>query len=141
MDTKKCPKCGEIKNLSEFGIDRGRKDGHASKCKEYKNKYYLENREKFLEKGRNRYAENRNIILASQKRHRENDGGKYQKYQRAYYQANREHVLENDRMSREKRNNTFTENLLKQTEEDDQVLRKLREENKKKWAQYKIRAV
>ena len=139
MDTKKCPKCGEIKNLSEFGIDRGRKDGHASKCKECKNKYYQENREKCLEKRKIHYAENRNVILASQKMHRENDGGKYQKYQLAYYQANREHVLENDRISREKRNNTFAEKFSKLVEEDDQVLRKLREENEKKWAQYKIR--
>ena len=33
MDTKRCPKCGEVKPLTEFGKDKGTRDGHSPWCK------------------------------------------------------------------------------------------------------------
>jgi len=37
--TKKCTKCGEVKNISEFGKDKKHKDGLRYECKECRNKY------------------------------------------------------------------------------------------------------
>ena len=46
---KKCSKCGELKPISEFAINKLRKDGHASDCKYcrkiYRDKHYQEHKE------------------------------------------------------------------------------------------------
>jgi hypothetical protein len=33
-ERKRCPKCGEVKNLSMFSVDKSSKHGHCSQCKE-----------------------------------------------------------------------------------------------------------
>lgn len=46
---KKCSVCGELKPLSEFAINKTKKDGHACDCKEcrkkYRDQHYQENKE------------------------------------------------------------------------------------------------
>ena len=53
---KKCSVCGELRPLSEFAINRTRKDGHASDCKacrkKYRNKHYQDNKEYYKSKAR-----------------------------------------------------------------------------------------
>lgn len=54
METKICSKCKQEKPLSEFAINRTRKDGHASDCKAcrkiYRDKHYLEHKEYYKDK-------------------------------------------------------------------------------------------
>lgn len=54
MKTKRCPKCGEIKNMSDFNKSRRTKDGFQCWCRvcdsESNNKYYKNNKEKILTK-------------------------------------------------------------------------------------------
>jgi len=56
MQTKRCSKCGSIKELSSFGIHRKSTDGHMSECKECHNKrhheYYYDNIEELRRRGR-----------------------------------------------------------------------------------------
>jgi len=51
---KKCNKCGEIKNLSDFASDRSREDGKSYYCKTCDNKkvrnYYHRNKERIIRK-------------------------------------------------------------------------------------------
>ena len=51
---KHCPKCSEDKKLSEFNKNKNKKDGYANLCrscvKYYQNKYYKENKDKFVSK-------------------------------------------------------------------------------------------
>lgn len=51
---KKCSKCGELKPISEFAINKLRKDGHASDCKScrkiYRDKHYQEHKEYYKTK-------------------------------------------------------------------------------------------
>lgn len=48
METKKCSKCGEEKELGEFHVLRARSDGRRSECsscsKEYRNRYETKER-------------------------------------------------------------------------------------------------
>lgn len=54
METKVCTKCKLEKPITEFAINRHRKDGHASDCKScrkiYRDRHYLENKEYYKEK-------------------------------------------------------------------------------------------
>lgn len=40
ISEKKCPRCGETKPISDFGINRSRKDGHTGYCKSCTSKIY-----------------------------------------------------------------------------------------------------
>lgn len=74
--TKKCTKCGETKELSEFGRDKRHRDGAQSRCKvcerergrEKSLREYSSNPEKFRQRWRNRYHSD---IAKSRKRVRD----------------------------------------------------------------------
>lgn len=56
METKLCAKCGTVKPISEFGLNKSKKDGLQSHCKEcvkkYKKQHYTENRQYYLDKSK-----------------------------------------------------------------------------------------
>ena len=58
---KKCTKCGEVKNFSEYNKTNKIVDGHRSRCRvctsEDSKIYILNNKDKITERGR-RYREN-----------------------------------------------------------------------------------
>ena len=126
MDTKKCSKCGEVKPIGDFCKCKRYKDGHQCACKECAKQYYEENKERITEWHKLYYEENNKTIAEQHKQ---------------YYEENKEKIAEKGKQYRDMRAEPFRDEFFKQLEEDDQVLRKLREENEKKWAQYKIRAV
>lgn len=79
MKTKACSKCEEVLPLSEFHICRSAKDGLQAKCKKCFKKYYIENRdrkraydriyykeheEEMKNNTRNRYINNKEVVLA-----------------------------------------------------------------------------
>ena len=76
--TKQCSKCKEIKDVSEFGNNRTRRDGLQSQCKQCRKAYRKSNREK---------------IRASNKAYRKANREKFRAYQKAYYESNREKIL------------------------------------------------
>lgn len=67
---KKCNRCKQIKNESEFYKDSGRRSGLCNKCKEcdkiQRREYYFKNREKELLADREYYRRNREMILKRQ---------------------------------------------------------------------------
>lgn len=50
--TKKCTKCGKIKDINSFHINNRSKDGRVVHCKECKKLYYDANKDVFLSKAR-----------------------------------------------------------------------------------------
>ena len=54
MEMKRCSKCKELKPISEFAINKTKKDEHASDCKAcrkiYRDKHYQENKEYYKTK-------------------------------------------------------------------------------------------
>ena len=80
---KKCNKCNIEKPLSEFYKDKSTKDGLSYNCKECKNSYRKENKDKIKEYQEQYYKENRKkLIEYSKKRNKE------------YYQNNKDKIKE-----------------------------------------------
>lgn len=46
--TKRCFKCGEVKDISKFSKNRTKKDGLHNRCKQCDKKYYQNNKPKLL---------------------------------------------------------------------------------------------
>ena len=90
MESKTCIKCGEVKPLSEFYKDKGKKDGHYGACKkcvlQLRKEYYSENRDKRLEykKEYDSRPENRDKILEYQKEYRSENRDKLSEYMKDY---------------------------------------------------------
>lgn len=99
---KRCSKCGEVKEVSQFVKDPQKKDGLYSSCKicykkHYKNtvekykptreKYKVENRDKILAHKHKKYDENRDTLLEKLKEyhrtHKESEG-KYREKNKLY---------------------------------------------------------
>lgn len=90
MTTKQCTKCGEVKELSQFGKDKNIKDGHTRHCKLCLQKYRDSNREKTKEYHKKYYAENLDKIQAYKKVNRD----RIAERDKAYKNANREKYKE-----------------------------------------------
>jgi hypothetical protein len=63
MDKKKCSKCKEVKNISEFSRDIGNNDGYRSSCKTCKKKSDFEYRVNNKEKLKTKYKERSKPII------------------------------------------------------------------------------
>jgi hypothetical protein len=81
MQDKRCPRCGEIKDVSEFNKNKSRKDGLSYKCKICSRaesvKYYQANPEKYR---------------ATTSKYREANSEKYRAITSKYREANSEKV-------------------------------------------------
>lgn len=64
---KTCVSCSKNKPLAEFGKHSRNKDGKRSSCKICTNSYYIQNRERLLEKQK-KYAENNKDKIAEYKK-------------------------------------------------------------------------
>lgn len=62
-ETYRCPKCGTEKISECFGIDRSRKSGKQCWCKACVKNRYAKNREEYLKKRAEYYANHRDAIL------------------------------------------------------------------------------
>lgn len=71
LTEKKCPRCGEVKPISEFGINRTRKDGHTGYCKVCTSEVYPAYKQKYRAKKPpayvNEYQNNRERNLRNTK--------------------------------------------------------------------------
>lgn len=59
---KRCHKCKEMKPLNDFHKLKKSKDGCQSKCKDCKNQYHLQNKERKSKRDKERYQENKEDI-------------------------------------------------------------------------------
>ena len=94
---KRCTKCGEIKEFTEFYQDKSKKDGLKTNCKACNKQYQQANREKILEQQKKYRKQNREKILErSLRRYQAN-----RDWHERYYQANREKILEQKKKYRQ----------------------------------------
>jgi len=98
VETKKCPRCGEIKPLSSFNKNKARKDGRQSICRicqRLQNKqYYQDDPDKVLQYAKKYYQGNRGRILRRQKEYRQNNPDKVLQWAKERYQNNRDRELQ-----------------------------------------------
>ncbi len=96
MFEKVCQRCGRYLPLSEFCRNKRQKDGLHNWCKsctkEYKAKYYLENKERLSQESKERYAKDPERYRASERARREANKELYNKRALEYQKRNREKV-------------------------------------------------
>jgi hypothetical protein len=63
MGIKKCNKCGEIRNFSEYNKDCSKKDGHRNICKLCVKEKYLQNRDYEIQRSKDYQEKNREKVL------------------------------------------------------------------------------
>lgn len=88
-DLKTCTKCFVDKTLDEFYKRKGTSDGYRNDCKEC-----------VKHRTASRYMQNRDDILHSRKKYREDHREEINEYLRDYWSVNREELLEKKRQYR-----------------------------------------
>lgn len=103
MQTKKCTKCGEEKELNEFYKDKIRRDKHRVYCKKceapYYKKYYIRNLEK-LNAQRKKYQVHSRTKLNTQARKYWSRNRKILTLQQRVREAQKREYLTNDYIKR-----------------------------------------
>jgi len=87
---KKCTKCGEEKELTEFSRDKRKKDGRRSSCKVCYKQYYQANRKQIIERQKQYNQANREQRIEYNKQYRQANREKIAEQKRQYHQENRE---------------------------------------------------
>ena len=109
MDKKKCSKCGEEKELSEFHKAKQNKDGYRGSCKdcvkEYKKEYRKNNKEYNKEYCKEYYENNKEKRKEYYKEWFKNN----KEYRKEYYKNNKEKVKEYKSKNKEKINKRIRE--------------------------------
>ena len=81
---KRCARCKEEKEFSQFYKNSSKKDGLQTRCKVCTKKYEKNNREKILARKRKYHEKNREKIRATQRKYRENNKEKIRVAHRKY---------------------------------------------------------
>jgi hypothetical protein len=96
--TKQCTKCGEVKALVDFAMDKSNRCGARSACrnceKERVSRYYADNKEKEKERVSRYYADNKKKVKERASLYRAENAGKRKEYQSRYRADNRENLKE-----------------------------------------------
>lgn len=99
--SKKCTKCGQIKNINEFYKDKSKSDGLQSKCnicsKRKMKESYESNEGYYKEYSKKRYEDNKKNILKRKKKYYEDNKDNIKNYHRIYYKNNRKKISEKNK--------------------------------------------
>lgn len=102
---KKCSKCEEVKDVTEFYIDKNVKSGVRAACKlcmnkqsilysksnenvEYQRRYYINNKERIVKRDKQYYNKNKEVIDTRRKKYNETNKIKKSLYSKKYYREN-----------------------------------------------------
>jgi hypothetical protein len=101
VDAKKCTKCGEVKALTDYSLDKRSSDGATSSCKEcrrhHKKAAYARDRTRSLAYAKEYYAKNRQKVLHYHKDYTLRNKEKVACYHRGYFTDNRREILKQQR--------------------------------------------
>ena len=105
MVTKICKKCNLNKLSTDFSKNKNQSDGLQMYCKicykEYKKKYYLDNKDMILKKSKQYYIENQDAIIDRVKVWGDNNKSKVEQYKKNYVEKHRDEI--NQKMSARKK--------------------------------------
>ena len=97
MDTKKCTKCKEEKDVKNFPKDKKSKDGLNYWCKGCTKEYRENNKDRIKEYREN----NKDKILKLNKKYRENNKYRLKEKRKEYRENNKDRILERNKKYRE----------------------------------------
>ena len=124
--SKTCTKCGETKPLDDFHRYKRSPDGRKPHCKEcvreYKHRYYEENRDKERERNRRYREENRDKRLEYARRYHEENRDKMLDYKRRYREENRDKTLDYQRRYHEENRDKMLDYKRRYYEENRDIL-------------------
>jgi len=93
---KPCSKCGEIKPIFKFSIDKRNLDGRINVCKACRSlevlKHYYHNRSKMLIKNREYLKANKKARSIYSKRYREKNKERLKEFAKEWYKKNRKAI-------------------------------------------------
>lgn len=92
ITVKRCTKCGETKSVDRFGLDRSKRDGLFSQCKECRRAYHEAHREEKSAYDRAYREAHREERIAYNRAYRKSHREEIRAYQRAYYDVHREEI-------------------------------------------------
>lgn len=125
--TKKCSKCGEIKELKYFWKNKRLKSGFRSSCIKCCKQNYQNNKSKILERCKEYRQYNKEIISQKRKKRYEQNKEKENKANKEYRIKNREKDLKRKRDWRKKNPNYYNEYLKNPLNKLKHNLRKAKE--------------
>ena len=79
---KRCSKCKETKDFSEFSKDNRAKDKHQSKCKACERQYARDNKKRIAEYQKQYREDNKKKLAEYGKQHRDNNKDYYAEYKK-----------------------------------------------------------
>jgi len=86
---KSCSRCEEVKELSDFNLDRRNKaDGRQARCRQCEREVREESRDRRLQMKKLHYQENRESIRESQRRYYADNSRSMKEKAKAYYHSN-----------------------------------------------------
>jgi len=129
---KKCSKCGEAKELTEFGKSKFGKGGLQSSCKSCIKEYKKEYREKNKEAIKNYREKNKEAT----KEHREKNKEAKRKYDKEYREENKEMLILSTKKYREQNK----EAIKNYREENKEAIKNYSKTPKGKYSRYKVGA-
>ena len=124
--SKTCTKCGVVKPLDGFHrykTGAGGRKPHCKECvREYKRRYYEENRDKERERNRRYYEGNRDKVREYNRRYYEGNRDKVREYKRSYREENRDKMLDYQRSYREENRDKMLDYKRRYYEENRDIL-------------------
>jgi len=101
MESKKCTKCKEVKQIECFHKNKGKKDGYGTRCKSCRKQYYEENKERQAEYKKQYQQENKERL----KQYREENKERLKQYRK----ENKERIAELKKQWREENKERINE--------------------------------
>jgi hypothetical protein len=142
---KICSKCKEEKEIEEFSIDKGNKDGINRHCRECRKKYYKKNKEYLNEKKKTYYKKNKEKFDEKNKEYYKKNKEVVDKKHKEYYYNNKETVGARQRKynkeNKEKINSRSKKHYIENKEKINRRRVKLNKEKYKNDTNFRLRQV
>jgi len=94
VKTKKCSRCGEVKDVNEFYKNKYTKDGLRVQCKDCGKIYYKNNKEKIAKQNKIYYEDNKEKIAEYDKIYQKENKEKIKERRKGYNEENKEKIAE-----------------------------------------------
>ena len=143
MESKKCTKCGEVKQIECFNKNKGNKDGYDNRCRACKKQHYEENKERILKRNKQWREENRERANEYSKKYYEENKERRKQWcqenkerRKQYREENKERIKQYREENKERRSEYFKQYRKENKERISERKKQYRQENKERIAEY-----